>query len=118
MDTHLKVALYPRPSASRPPINGPSNDPETPAVCNVPSILPAVSLGVCVEIRACDIGINPVNIPINKRNKKAAKPKWQTPLKALKALTQMLRLLDCFCVHICRLSCPIYVKRYSLLQIY
>src|SRR5690625_7859911 len=57
MDTHLKVALYPRPSASRPPINGPSNDPETPAVCNVPSILPAVSLGVCVEIRACDIGI-------------------------------------------------------------
>src|SRR5699024_727686 len=40
-------------------------------VCSVPSTLPAIFFGVCVAMKAWDIGIKPVNIPIKKRNKKS-----------------------------------------------
>src|SRR5699024_6291649 len=50
--------------------SGPINVPVTLPVCNVPNTFPAMFLGVCVEMRACDIGMKPVKIPAIKRKKK------------------------------------------------
>src|SRR5699024_4673829 len=47
---------------------GPINVPKMLPVCKVPSTRPAISFGVCTDIRACDIGINPVKTPPNRRS--------------------------------------------------
>src|SRR5699024_11344434 len=49
-------------------------------VCKVPKTRPAIFFGVCVEISACDVGINPVNTPMNKRNKKSCQTEVANPI--------------------------------------
>src|SRR5699024_11995538 len=67
-------------SAITPPRSGPINVPVTLPVCSVPRTFPAVSLGVCVDISACDIGTNPVNTPEINRNKKSCHTEVAYPI--------------------------------------
>src|SRR5699024_4234556 len=80
MDVHLNVSAYVKISAIAPPIIGPINDPVILPVCNVPSILPATRLDVCVDISACEVGIKPVKKPISIRNKKSC---WMVVAKPI-----------------------------------
>lgn len=69
IEINLNVALYPTESAIKPPKSGPSKEPVTLPVCNVPSVRPAISFGVWIAMNACDIGMKPVKIPMNNLRK-------------------------------------------------
>ena len=91
METHLNVLEYPNISANAPPSIGPISAPVMLPVCSVPSTFPATSFGVCTDINACDIGINPVTIPINNRNKKSCHTDVANPIKNTDSPSQMQR---------------------------
>src|SRR5690625_2363867 len=52
-------------------------------VCKVPRTLPATFSGVCVAISACDMGMKPVKIPINKRKIKSCQTDVANPIKKI-----------------------------------
>lgn len=70
-----------------PPKSGPNKLPDTCPICSVPSVLPAELFGVCAEIIARDVGMNPVTRPIAIRRKN----NWYTDVT--KPIKKMLRAM-------------------------
>src|SRR5690625_3671670 len=95
-DVHLNVDAYPNISASDPPSKGPISVPVMLPVCNVPRTRPAIFLGVCMEIRACDIGINPVKIPIIIRNKKRCQTDVANPISRTDIAVPVAEMIKIF----------------------
>src|SRR5699024_5373382 len=96
IEVSWKVAPYPNISAMTPPNKGPIKFPVILPVCKVPSTLPATFSGVCVAIRACDMGINPVNIPINNRKTKSCQTEVANPIKKIETPRPLAKKINNF----------------------
>src|SRR5699024_7789060 len=78
-----------------PPKRGPNKVPVMFPVWSVPSVRPAIFSGVCVAIKACDIGINPVKIPIINRRKNSCSTDLANPISntdTAKPLAEKMRI--------------------------